>query len=163
MKTIVLYDSRTGHTKQMAETIAAGMEKVDGVQAKACSITEMDVAWAQESKCIVLGAPIYFATISAAMKTFLEGPFLKSRPVGKLGGAFATANYVHGGGDLGIRLMLDHMMVCGMLTYSGGGAFGKPVVHIGPVAIAENLQDYAGTFETYGERMARKAVELFGV
>ena len=53
------------------------------------------------------------------------------------------------------------MMVYGMLTYSGGGAFGKPVIHLGPVALSSQLDASVETFLTYGERMAAKAAELF--
>ena len=66
MKAMVLYYSKTGHTQKMAEIIAQGMERVQGVQAKACSIDDLDEAWAAESKCIVLGSPIYFASVSSS-------------------------------------------------------------------------------------------------
>ena len=65
MKMMVLYYSKTGNTKKMADVIAQGMERVPGVQAKTCSIEDVDEAWARESKCIVLGSPIYMAPASA--------------------------------------------------------------------------------------------------
>lgn len=162
MKAIVLYESKTGHTQKMAEVIAKGMEKVEGVEAKTCAIEAVDLTWARESKCIVLGSPTYYANVSGAVKAFLEGCFRECAPVGKLGGAFATADYVHGGGDLGVTLILEHMLVYGMLVYSGGGAHGKPVVHLGPVAWSAHLEEFEEVFSLYGERMAKKALELFG-
>ena len=162
MKMMVLYYSKTGNTKKMAEVIANGVEQVSYVQAKTCSIKTVDEAWAKESKCIVLGSPIYMANVCAAVKAWLEGPCKHCELAGKVGGAFATANYIHGGGDLGIRLILDHMMVHGMMTYSGGGSCGAPVIHLGPVALSKDLDGSRETFLTYGERMAAKAVELFG-
>lgn len=161
MKTTVFYYSRSGNTKAMAEVIAEGMQTVDGVEAKAFSIDEVDEAWAAESKCVVLGTPIYLASFAGAVKTWLEGPGGKLMG-GKMGGAFATAKYVHGGGELGIQAILDHMLVLGMMTYSGGGAFGHPVIHLGPVAIDGHLEDYNETFKLYGQRMATKAKEIFG-
>ena len=83
-------------------------------------------------------------------------------PAGKVGGAFATADYLHGGGDLGIQTILNHMMVLGMLTYSGGGSFGKPVIHLGPVALHGHLEESKELFRLYGQRMATKTVSLFG-
>ena len=47
---------------------------------------------------------------------------------GKLGGAFATAEYLHGGAELGIQTILDHMLVLGMMAYSGGGAYGAHLI-----------------------------------
>lgn len=162
MKAIVLYESKTGNTQKMAEAIASGMRKVEGVEVKTCPIEAVDFEWARESKCIILGSPTYCANVSGSVKTFLEGPFRECAPVGKLGGAFATANYVHGGGDLGVTLILEHMLVFGMLIYSGGGAFGTPVVHLGPVAWSPHLEEFSEIFSLYGERMAGKALEIFG-
>ena len=156
MKMMVLYYSKTGNTKKMADVIAQGMERVPGVQAKTCSIEDVDEAWARESKCIVLGSPIYMASVCAAVKAWLEGPCKRCELAGKVGGAFATANYLHGGGELGIRLILDHMMVHGMLTYSGGGAYGNPIIHLGPVALGGHLEESTETFLLYGERMSER-------
>ena len=53
------------------------------------------------------------------------------------------------------------MMVFGMLTYSGGSAYGKPYIHLGPVALKDELEKSEDIFRTYGQRMATKAVEVF--
>lgn len=161
MQMAVLYYSKTENTKQMAEVIAQGMQSVEGVEAKAFSIEDIDETWLQESKCIILGTPIYLACACAEVVTWLQGPCRKYGLAGKIGGAFATADYVHGGGELGIRTILDHMNVLGMLTYSGGGAYGKPVIHLGPVAIAGKLDETKEIFHLYGQRMATKTKELF--
>lgn len=161
MKLTVLYHSVTGNTKKMAEAIVAGMQTVEGAEAKAFSIDEIDEAWVKESKCVVLGTPIYYASSSGAVKTFLEAPCKKYDLAGKIGGAFATANHIHGGGELGIRLVLDHMLCHGMLTYSGGTSFGSPPIHLGPVALASRLDESIETFQIYGIRMATKTIELF--
>ncbi len=162
MKLSVIYHSESGTTKQMSDVIVSGMETVENVEAKAFSIDEIDSDWVKESKCVVVGSPIYMASITAKLKTWLEKDARSYNIAGKIGGAFATANYVHGGGELGIQTILDHMLCYGMLTFSGGGAYGKPVIHIGPVAIRENIDDYTETFKLYGERMAKKTVEVFG-
>ena len=46
------------------------------------------------------------------------------------------------------------------MVYSGGQAWGMPVIHLGPVAIAPELDSFAQLFRTYGERMARQAASL---
>lgn len=161
MKMTVLYHSKTGNTKQMAEVIVEGIQTVEGVEAKAFPIEAIDEAWAKESKCIILGSPTYMASVCGTIKSWLEGPCKKYNLPGKIGGAFATADYIHGGGELGIRLILDHMLVYGMLTYSGGGSYGKPVIHLGPVALKDHLEDSKDTFRLYGQRMATKTLEVF--
>lgn len=74
MKMMVLYHSKTGNTEKMAKVIAEGMERVDGVAAKVCPIEEVDEEWAAESRCIVLGSPIYVSSVCAAVKDWLDGP-----------------------------------------------------------------------------------------
>lgn len=161
MKMSVLYHSDTGNTKKMAEVIVAGMQEVKGVEARAFSIDAVDETWVKESVCVVAGSPTYYASTTGKMKLFLEtlGEYDVS---GKLGGAFATENYLHGGAETAIQIILTHMMVYGMVVYSGGGACGDPVIHLGPVALGDHLSDTEVNFRLYGERMARKAAELFG-
>ena len=161
MKMTVLYHSVTGNTKKMAEVIVEGMRTLENVESIAFPIGDIDEAWIKESKCVVLGTPIYYSSVSAAVKSFLERPCNQYELAGKIGGAFATANYIHGGGELGIRLILDHMLCHGMLTYSGGVTYGNPVIHLGPVAIGENLTGSLDTFRLFGQRMATKTMELF--
>ena len=162
MKASVLYHSKSGNTKAMAEVIARGICESGDISAKTFSVDEIDSDWVKESKCVIIGSPTYMASISAKMKDWLDNEAGKYGLGGKIGGAFATAKYVHGGGDLGIRLMLDTMMVFGMLVYSGGGAWGNPVIHLGPVAIDDELSRYEDTFLIYGKRMGEKTLELFG-
>ncbi|MCL2703384.1 MAG: NAD(P)H-dependent oxidoreductase [Defluviitaleaceae bacterium] len=161
MKLTVLYHSVTGNTKLMAEAITEGIQTAENAEAKAFPIEEIDEAWVKESRCVILGTPIYYSSVSAAVKGFLERPFKIYEPAGKIGGAFATANYIHGGGELGIRLILDHMLCHGMLTYSGGYVCGNPVIHLGPVALTARLDESIDTFKLYGQRMAAKTTEIF--
>ena len=162
MKMAILYYSRSGTTKRMAEIIKEGMEKVENVEVGVFSLDEVDQGFIEQCKCVVLGTPTYYASFAGAVKMWFEE---KSRPfglAGKIGGAFATQDYRHGGGDLAIRSVLDHMMVLGMLTYSGGGSFGPPVIHLGPVAVKEKAAEAEDTFRIYGERLAKKTMEIFG-
>lgn len=85
MKMTVLYHSVTGNTKTMAQVIAEGMMTVAGVEAKAFPIENWDAAWVKESKCVVLGTPIYLADLCSAVKVWLDGPALKAGLAGKVG------------------------------------------------------------------------------
>lgn len=160
MKAAIVYHSQTGNTKTMAEVIAEGMNTVAGVEAKTFPIDAVDEDWMKESQCVIMGSPSYYADVSGAMKTFLE-TCGKYGLAGKLGGAFATANYIHGGGEIVMQTIMTHMHVFGMMTYSGGGSYGKPVIHLGPVAVAGKLDESKGTFHLYGQRMATQAAKLF--
>ena len=163
MKASILYYSQTGNTKQAAEMIAEGMSAIDGVEAKTFSIDSVDEAFVKESGCVVLGTPVVLASMAAPVKAWLDGQGMTLGLGGKLGGAFATANYVQGGADIAIQSIEGHLMVYGMLVYSGGAALGAPVIHLGPVGIGGELEKTQENFVVYGQRMASKAKELFSM
>ena len=162
MKIAVLYYSQTGNTKRMAEEIICGMNKVEGVQAKAFSIDDADKAWIDESAGIVVGSPTYAGNLAGVVKVWLESAAGNYDLSGKLAGAFATENYVHGGADLGMLTILQHLIFAGMMAYSSGCAKGDPVIHLGPVALGGSLDDFRETFRIYGERFAAQTKKVFG-
>lgn len=161
MKMAVICHSRGGTTKKMGEIIAEGMASVSGVEARVFSIDAVDADFVKEAKCVVVGTPTYLATMSAEMKTWLDSPSGKFDLAGKIGGAYATADYIHGGSEIAIQAILSHLLVRGMLVYSGGGAHGKPVIHLGPVAIKDNMDACTEYCRIYGQRMATKTMEIF--
>lgn len=161
MKASVLYFSVEGSTKKMAEAVCEGMNSVEDVEAKAFSISEIDKEFVNESSCVVIGTPTYYADMAGEMKAWLEKGAAECGLAGKLGGAFATMGYLHGGGNLAIQNILAHEMVFGMLVYASGGACGEPVIHQGPLALASNLEASSAVFTEYGKRMASKAAEIF--
>jgi len=162
MKISVLYYSRSGNTKKMAGEIVEGVGLVDGAEAKAFAIDVIDTDYLKESAAVIIGTPIYQADMASALRAWFEEKGASRMMVGKLGGAFATELYVYGGGESGIRSILAHMLVCGMHVYSSGRAFGEPLIHLGPVALANKLDESIDIFREYGRRMALKAVELYG-
>ena len=103
MKMSVIYHSVTGNTKKMGECIVSGMNSIEGAEAKSFPIDAIDEEFARESKCIVFGSPIYTAQITGQMVSFFLNDARNLQLAGKLTGAYTTAQYVHGGGDLGIR------------------------------------------------------------
>lgn len=144
----------------MAEEIAAGMRKIPGMEIGLFSLDQIDDAFLAESKAVVCGTPTYLANICWQWKKwFDEGHQYKLE--GKIGAAFATANYAQGGADTAITTLLQHMMVKGMLVYSGGAGCGQPFIHLGAVALRENFDASREMFRVFGERIAAKAAALF--
>lgn len=158
MQMSIVYDSKSGNTAKMAEYIIDGIQMVEGVEAKAFHIDQIDVGYVSSSKALIVGTPTYNGYLSANMKAWLEKMPTKLNLAGKVAGAYATAAYVHGGGDLAIQCVLTHLLIEGMMAYSGGQSKGAPVIHLGPVAISSNLDDYAELFRIYGKRMAEQAI-----
>ena len=153
-KIAVLYFSKSGNTRDMAEEICRGIEET-GARARAFSIDAVDVEYVKGCDGIILGTPTYHGTYCAAVKLFLEEQFGGLEPAGKTGGAFDTAGYIHGGADTAVLGILNHMLFYGMKTYSGGCAFGDPVIHYGPVGISGHIEDFAELFREYGRRFAK--------
>lgn len=161
MNISILYYSNSGITKNMAEHIASGCNLVPNTFAKTMAIHEIDYDFLDNSSCVIIGTPTYYASMASKMKQWLDEDSGKCKLQGKLGGAFATAGYIHGGGDLAIQGILTHMLFQGMVIYSGGGTCGEPPIHLGPVAISNSPESYQALFETYGKRMAQQAQNLF--
>ena len=115
MKIAVIYDSKTGNTKQAAKWIVEGMDQTEGVEAQAFSIQEMDEVFVKEACGIVVGSPSYAALMTPDMHAWLLSYAGKLGFAGKLGGAFATEQFTHGGGETVIQSILTIEMVNGML------------------------------------------------
>lgn len=168
MKLAVIYDSKTGNTRQAAEWIVEGMLGVPGIEAEAFSIGEVNEAFVREARGVVIGSPSYAAMLTPELHAWLFSSGRRLGLAGKLGGAFATEQFTHGGGEAVIQSILTLEMVNGMLCYSGGNAFGMPVIHLGPVGVNGNVEKhnalahYRECFAIYGRRFAEKAMELFG-
>ena len=150
----IIYDSKTGTTKQAAEWIAKGMQTVADTEARYFSIPDVELEVVRNANGVLIGAPTYFASLPGTMKAWLEIHAKELGLAGKLGGAFATEQYIHGGGEATIQELLTFELCCGMAVYSGGGSFGTPFIHFGPVGLSGNITDFRELFQTYGKRFA---------
>ena len=139
----------------MANQIMEGMKNVSPLdEVRTFSINAVDENFLEQSDGIIVGTPTFYGSLCGAVKLWLEEISGKVNLSGKLAGAFATAAYAHGGGDIAIQSILSYLMIDGAMTYSGGRAFGAPVIHYGPVALDSDLESYNLLFQTYGKRFA---------
>ena len=160
MKAAIVYDSRTHTTERAADFIAEGLKSVDDIEARCFNIDEADFEYIQQSHLVIFGSPTYMASVTAKMKNWLESNAGKLKLAGKLGGGYATEQYIHGGAENAIQEMLVFMMVMGMMTYSGGSACGKPVIHLGPVGMSPDIESFKDLFVTYGQRMGEQLLKI---
>ena len=154
-KVAIVYCSRTGTTAKAAEYIAEGIRSAE-CEAECFSIEDSDCDYVKTADGIILGSPTYMASASYEMMTWLQTKAGMLGLAHKLGGAYATEQYIHGGAENVIVTLLTHEMVFGMMTYSGGGSYGKPVIHLGPVGMSQNIESFRDLFETYGRRFAKQ-------
>ncbi len=165
MRIAIVCYSLTGHTADMASEIVKGIEE-EGAEAKIFNIGKAPADLEYISSCngLIIGTPTYLASSVWQIKKWLEEDS-KSIALGdKLGGAFATAHFAQGGQDTAIMDILGQLLVKGMLVYSGGGSFGQPIIHHGPVAldkVGSHYEESREMFRIYGSRFAKKAKELF--
>ncbi len=160
MKISIVYHSESGNTKAIAEFIAKGASSIDGIEVKPMSITDIDEDFLNQSVAIIFGCPTYAGTFSHQMKTWMDTASLK-RFEGKIGAVFATENYLGGGADVALMGMVGHLLVGGMLVYSGGAAHGHPYTHFGAVCIRNGDEFQQQRAIIFGERIAKKVKQLF--
>lgn len=161
-KVAIIYYSKTGKTKEMAEVVAKGANTIIGIEAKIFDVDSIDEGFLEESKAIIFGTPTYYASTCWQLKKWFDESHSYNLE-GKLGAVFATANYAQGGADAAIMALVNHLMVKGMLVYSGGSALGQPYIHLGAVAIKENFEVSKDQFEIFGKRIAKKVVTLWPI
>jgi NAD(P)H dehydrogenase (quinone) len=170
MKISILYASQTGNTEKAAGFIREGILSAGDIDVRLINLlgsqspepvlAAADSSFMKESAAVIIGTPTYSASMAWQIKKWFDTD--KSvRLAGKLGAAFATANFIHGGADSAISDILRHMLVKGMVVYSSGGGFGLPIIHLGPVAIESELDSFQELFTIFGKRVADKAIELF--
>ena len=158
-KICILYFSKTGKTKEMAEVIAEGATEA-GAEVKTLSIEDALPEDINDCDAVIFGTPTYYANICWQIKKWFDEPS-KNKLEGKLGAAYATADYVQGGADTAIMNIVGHMLVKGMMVYSGGSALGQPYLHLGAVIVKDRMETRLSQAEIFGERIAKKAADLF--
>lgn len=161
MKIAIIYHSESGVTAKTAEQIAEGIAKVSGAEAKTMSYDNVDEQFVNEATTVIFGSPTYYGTYSWQIKKWVDTTKIKL--AGKLGGVFATANNIGGGSELAELGLIGMLLVRGMLIYSGGTTEGNPYTHFGAVFVKKGeAAEQSERAVIFGERMARKALELFG-
>ena len=140
---LVLYYSRHGHVKMLAEQIALGVESA-GLEARlrtvppvstVCEATAQDIPTEGDIYCseddlaqcsgLLLGSPTRFGNMAAPLKYFIDGTaglWMNGSLVDKPAGVFTSTSSLHGGQEstlLSMMLPLLHQgMVCAGVPYA---------------------------------------------
>ncbi|RLA85320.1 MAG: flavodoxin family protein [Deltaproteobacteria bacterium] len=117
MKVLVLYYSKTGNTKRLAQEIAKGVEEVSGVEAILRStqeVTEEDFLTCQG---LIAGSPVYFGSMAAELKAVFDRfVYLRKKMENKIGAAFATSADPSGGKETTMISILQVLLIYGMIV-----------------------------------------------
>lgn len=135
---LVLYYSRHGSTAQLARRIAAGVEEVDGMQARLRTVPEVVtgvgavavpeipadgppyVGFDDLADCrgLILGSPTRFGNMAAPLKHFLDSTaaqWLSGTLAGKPAAVFTSTSSPHGGQESTLLSMMLPLLHHGML------------------------------------------------
>jgi NAD(P)H dehydrogenase (quinone) len=142
---LVLYYSRHGATRRLAELIAQGVESIPGCEARlrtvpaVSTVTEatepdipatgapyVDLRDLEECAGLALGSPTRFGNMAAPLKYFLDGTsaqWLSGSLAGKPACVFTSTGSIHGGQEATLLSMMLPLLHHGMLL------LGLPYTH----------------------------------
>lgn len=158
MQILVLYFSKGGNTRRLAEAVVRGVEAVDGVKAVLKStdtVTKDDFA---DSHGIIAGSPVYFGGMAAQLKqVFDEFISLRKQMEDTVGAAFATSADPTGGKETTMFSIIQAMLIYGMIIV------GDPMSatgHYGVACVGAPDNKKEKDAEKLGERVANLARRL---
>lgn len=156
-RALVIYYSRSGNTKKMAESVAEGIKK-EGAEVVLKDVKDTDEEELLKFDAIVIGSPTYYGTMSAEIKKLLDNSVrFHGKLEGKVGAAFSSSANVAGGNETTVLDILNAMLIHGMIIQ--GDPQGD---HYGPASIGS--PDARATKECIrlGGRVAKLAKKISG-
>jgi NAD(P)H dehydrogenase (quinone) len=158
---LVLYYSRHGATRKLAELIAQGIDSVPGVEARLrtvpaiSTVTEatepeippggapyVELDDLAECAALALGSPTRFGNMASAMKYFLDGTaaeWVNGTLSGKPAVVFTSTGSLHGGQEATLLSMMIPLLHHGMLV------MGLPYTHPELMNTASGGSPYGAT------------------
>jgi NAD(P)H dehydrogenase (quinone) len=155
-KGLVVYYSRSGNTKQMAEIIAAAMDGA-GLPTECKSVADVKVDDLVRADAIVIGSPTYYGHMAAPLKQMFDDAVSKHGKLdGKVGAAFSSSVNIGGGNETTIMGIIEAMLISGMVVQ--GDPQGD---HYGPVSIGKPDERVTKQCKRRGQRVAELTKKLF--
>lgn len=141
---LIIYYSRNGATEQLANEVARGVARIDGMSARvrtvppvspATQATAPDIPTSgapyvdpddlEDCAGLILGSPTRFGNMAAPLKYFIDtlaGQWLSGTLAGKPGAVFTSTGSLHGGQETTLMSMMlpliHHGMLITGLTYT---------------------------------------------
>ena len=154
MQVLILYYSKSGNTKKLAEAIKRGVDEVEGVDGLLRNTDEVEKDDFLKSEGIIAGSPVYFGTMAAELKKVFDG-FVGTRKKmeGKIGAAFATSADPTGGKETTMMSIIQALLIYGMVIV------GDPMSATGHYGVAcVGAPD--GQTEKNGAQLGRRVAEV---
>lgn len=136
MQVLVLYYSKGGNTRKLAELIAKGVDEVEGINALLKNTSEVTKDDFLESQGVIAGSPVYFGVMAAELKKIFDDfVSTRKRMENKVGAAFATSGDATGGKETTMMSIMQALLIYGMIIvgdpmsatgHYGVGCVGAP-------------------------------------
>jgi len=156
VRVLVVYDSYTGNTEEMAKAVAEGAEKA-GARVVLKKVDEVKVEDFIENDGFAFGTPTHCGVMSSRMNELFTKVAMPvwGRMEGKVGVAFSSSGGLGGGNEMAclslILTMLNYgMLVLGIPDYVAPGV----TLHYGAVSIGKPNKAALEACRLLGERLA---------
>lgn len=158
MNVLILYYSKTGNTKKLAEAVMEGVNRIEGVEAilrDTETVTRDDF---REASGIIVGSPVYVGTMAWPVKKILDEFIdLRKEMEGKVGAAFATSGAQNGGKETTMFSIIQGLLIYGMII---AGDPMSATGHYGSASVGAPTADDRENAAQHGERVARLVKKL---
>ena len=112
MQVLVLYYSKGGNTRVLAESIAQGIDSVEGVTSLVRATDQVTKEDFIAAGGVIAGSPVYFGGMAAELKQVFDAFVGTRRKMeGKVGAAFATSGDMSGGKETTMMSILQCMLI----------------------------------------------------
>ena len=154
MQILILYFSKGGNTKKLAQKIAQGVNEVEGAEALLKNVNEVTKDDFVSSDGVIAGSPVYFGLMAAELKKIFDDFVgIRKKMEGKVGAAFATSGDPTGGKETTMMSIIQALMIYGMIVVgdpmSATGHYGVACVGAPDEQVGEN-----------GVKLGRRVAEL---
>jgi len=134
VKILIVYDSKTGNTEQMAYAIAEGAKQVEGVEVTVKRVDNTKLEDLLNADGIIIGSPTYYGQMSAKIKDLIDRTVeIHGKLEGKVGAAFTSSGGIGTGAETTLLSIIQAMLIHGMIIqgrsddkHYGATAVGKP-------------------------------------
>jgi len=158
MQVLILYYSRGGNTRKLAEAIAEGVREAAGVKALLRDTTEVTKEDFVNSAGVIAGSPVYFGVMAAELKKIFDDYVgVRKKMENKVGAAFATSGDPSGGKETTMISIIQCLLIYGMVVVgdplSATGHYGVACTGAPDERISENAR-------RLGKRVAELCLKL---
>jgi NAD(P)H dehydrogenase (quinone) len=143
MQVLILFHSRSGNTRRLAEAIAEGVKEVEGAIPLLKPVAEVEENDFVSSEAVIAGSPVYFGSMASELKSVMDRFVgVRKKMENKIGAAFATSGDLSGGKETTMISIIQVLLIYGMIIVgdplSATGHYGVSCVGVPDATAKEN-------------------------